>query len=277
VSHSKTTPANAPVHSSAESCVLVEKEPPLGWIVFNRPNKLNAFNQAVWEAIPGAIAQLEADPEVRVVILRGAGERAFSAGADISEFKTIRGDPQTAGAYAKSNEAAYRAVRECSKPTVAMIHGFCVGGACALALNIDIRIASTESRFAITPARLGLGYSFSGIEHATRELGPSATRYLFLTAAHVGADRALALGLVQEVHSPEELEAKTRELGAKIGENAPLTMRAVKASVRQSLLPPEQRDLSEIESLIRACYASRDYQEGLRAFAEKRKPRFEGR
>ncbi len=161
------------------SVLLVEKEPPLGWLIFNRPEKLNAFNAAMWGAIPGALADLEADPEIRVVVVRGAGDRAFSAGADISEFDSV---PNTGDGDGVSIFGAFDALAACAKPTVAMIHGVCMGGGCAAALSIDIRLASETAEFAITPARLGLGYSFEGIERAVQELGPANARYLFITA-----------------------------------------------------------------------------------------------
>lgn len=258
-------------------CILIEKEPPIGWLIFNRPDRLNAFNLESWEGIPSAVAELESDPEIRVVILRGAGEKAFAAGADITEFEEHRRDPETARRYAEMNEAAYLAIRLCSKPTVAMIRGFCVGGGCAVALNADIRIAARDAQFALTPARLGLGYAYSGIEHAVRELGPAATRYLFLTASYLKADQALGLGLIQEIHEPNELREKAVYLGRVISSNAPRTLKAIKASVLESVRDPGDRRPEEVERLLRDCFESEDYQEGLRAFAEKRKPRFTGR
>ncbi|MBI3737173.1 enoyl-CoA hydratase/isomerase family protein [Candidatus Sumerlaeota bacterium] len=260
-----------------EDSILTHREGPLGWLILNRPDKLNAFNLAMWQAVPSKLAELEANPEIRAIVIRGAGEKAFGAGADISEFEENRKDPQTAAAYASANDGAFRALRECSKPTIAMIHGFCVGGGCAVALCADIRLASADAKFALTPARLGLGYSFSGIEHAVKELGPAATRYLFLTAGQIAAAKALELGLVQEVHLAVELESKTRELALTISENAPLTLRAAKEAIRQAQLAPQERDSATVEELIAACFASQDYREGLRAFSERRRPKFQGR
>ncbi len=254
-----------------DSVLLIEKEPPLGWLIFNRPEKLNAFNAAMWGAIPGALSQLEADPEVRVIVVRGAGDRAFSAGADISEFDSA---PNTSDDNGESIFGAFDALAACAKPTVAMIHGVCMGGGCAAALCIDIRLASETAEFAITPARLGLGYSFEGIERAVQELGPANTRYLFITAGKVGAQKAQEMGLVQEVHPQLELENATRKVALRIAQNAPKTIRAVKESVRQSVLPPGDRRQEVVEGLIRECFESADYKEGLQAFAEKRKPRF---
>jgi enoyl-CoA hydratase len=257
--------------------LLTSVEPPLGWLIFNRPDKLNALNLATWEALPGALAELERDDRVRVILIRGADERAFAAGADISEFEQNRKDPESAARYADANERAFAALRDSPKPTVAVIRGFCVGGGCAIALNIDIRIASSDAKFAITPARLGLGYAFSGIERAVQELGPASARYLFLTASHLSAARALELGLIQEVHEPDDILAAAERIGLTIAANAPHTLRAIKRSVLEAARAPGERDHAEVERLINACFDSADYREGLRAFAEKRKPRFEDR
>lgn len=257
----------------SEAVVLIEKEPPLGWLIFNRPDKLNAFNAAMAQAIPEGLKELEDDPAIRVVIVRGAGEKAFSAGADISDFDP--GGP--AGEGDGSLWAAFRRFAECHKPTVAMIHGVCMGGGCAAALNIDIRLASEDARFAITPARLGLGYAFEGVERAVEELGPANARYLLITANRLNAEQALAMGLVQEVHPAAEIEAATRKLATQIAENAPRTIRAIRESVRQSVLDPAGRRSEVVEQLIRDCFESEDFKEGVRAFAEKRKPRFEDR
>ena len=254
-----------------DSVLVIEKEPPLGWLIFNRPQKLNALNAEMWRAIPGALSQLEADPEVRVIVVRGAGDRAFSAGADISEFESA---PNAGDDDGESIFGAFDALAACTKPTVAMIHGVCMGGGCAAALCIDIRLASETAEFAITPARLGLGYSFKGIERAVQELGPANARYLFITAGKIGAKKAREMGLVQEVHPRLELEKATRDLALRIADNAPKTIRAVKESVRQSVLPPADRRQEVVEDLIRECFESEDFQEGLRAFSEKRKPRF---
>lgn len=271
------------------SFLLVEKDPPIGWLIFNRPAKLNAINAAMWQAIPERLAELDADPAVRVIVVRGAGERAFCVGADVSDFDAQMQNPggggQAGGRGARGGgggggEAArdvFQAFAECGKPTLAMIHGVCMGGGCAIALNIDIRLASEDAQFAITPARLGLGYPLSEVERAVEEIGPANTRYLLLTAARMKASKALELGLVQEVHPTSELEEATVALANVISENAPKTMRAIKESVRQSVLDLSVREPEKADALIRDCFTSEDFREGVRAFMEKRKPRFEDR
>jgi len=260
----------------SESVLLIEKEPPIAWLIFNRPDKHNALSGELWQGIPAALADIENDPDIRVLVVRGAGDKAFSAGADIDEFKT---EDATEAPPAKRRTLfeILDDVARCSKPTLAMIHGICMGGGCAAALSVDIRLASEDAVFAITPARLGLGYAFAGIERAVQELGPANARYLFLTAGRVKAEQALHMGIVQEVHPAVELEAATRDLALRIAGNAPKTLRALKESIHQSILPPADRRLDVVEALIQACFDSEDYQEGVRAFREKRTPEFRDR
>lgn len=257
--------------------ILIQKEGAVGRLVLNRPERLNAFNLDMWTQLPGRLAELTSDPAIRVVIVRGAGEKAFGAGADISEFENNRRDPATAAVYDEANERAFAALRNCPRPTVAMIRGFCIGGGCAVALCCDIRVAASDAVFALTPARLGLGYPFSGIEHAVQELGPAAARYLFLTAARVDSARAAELGVVQEVCDPGTLEPRCAELAGMIAANAPLTLAALKFTIRQGTLPSAARDMKAVREHIDACFRSEDYQEGLAAFREKRSPEFKGK
>lgn len=260
--------------SSDTPSILVETDPPLGWLIFNRPEKLNALDLAMWEAIPKCLAQLENDPEVRVIIIKGADERAFAAGADISEFARLRTDPETGQEYDQINAEAFDSLATCSKPTIAAIEGFCIGGGTAIALNIDIRLASEEARFALTPAKLGLAYPHGGLEKAVQELGPAGARYLFLTAMQVDAAKALEIGLIQEVHPTGEVAGAAEALGRRIAELAPKTLLAIKESIVQSSAPSADRNMARVEAARRACFESEDYQEGIRAFGEKRKPKF---
>lgn len=260
-----------------DSPIYIDKAPPIGWLVINRPEKMNAFDSEMWDAIPENIRALEEHRNIRVIVVRGAGEEAFSAGADISEFSERGADSGAPDDLATTRDSAFRALTDCTKPTIAMIHGVCMGGGCAIALSIDIRLASDDATFAITPARLGLGYPFSGIERAVQELGPAATRYLFLTANRIGAQKALELGLVQEVHPAGDLLSETEKLAGRIAANAPKTIRAARESVRQSVLDRPSRNLDNAHALIAECFQSEDYLEGLRAFMEKRRPDFKDR
>lgn len=248
----------------------------IGWIVFDHPERRNAISVEMWRQIPDAVAELDADDAVRVVVLRGAGDAAFVAGADISEF----GEHRT-GAAARSYDVdgarAFAALAGLAKPVVAMIRGYCVGGGVAIALCADLRYAGDDAVFAIPAARLGVGYPMGGIEKLRELVGPSRAKEVFFTARRYVAHEALAMGLVNAVVPREELADHVRDMAGRIAENAPLTIASAKRIVDDLGRPPEQRDPAAAGASIQACFESDDYQEGIRAFLEKRKPRFTGR
>jgi enoyl-CoA hydratase/carnithine racemase len=256
--------------------VRSEVEGALGWIVFDHPERRNALTAGMWEAIPAAAEQLARDPAVRVVILRGAGETAFISGADISEFERMRTGPEAAG-YEKLNARAYAALAGIDKPVLAMIHGFCMGGGTAIALQADLRYAAEDAEFAIPAARLGLGYAPSGIETLVQLVGPSAAKELLFTARRLRADEALRVGLANAVVRKAELEAFVRRTAETIAGNAPLTLASVKRVVRGLARRLPVAEDPEIVRSVRACFESEDYQEGVRAFLAKRPPVFRGR
>jgi len=256
--------------------IRVERDRHIGWVVFDHPERRNAVSVEMWREIPAALEALEGDPEVRVIVLRGAGETAFVSGADISQFETRRVG-NAAADYEQDNAQAFLALANAGKPVLAMIHGFCVGGGVAVALGADLRYAADDAVFAIPAARLGLGYAMGGLEALVRVVGFSSAKEIFFTARRFRADEALRMGLVNQVVPKAELEGLVRETAERIAENAPLTVRSVKKIVQELARAPEARDLHGVEDSIRACMESEDYREGMRAFLEKRRPNFRGR
>jgi enoyl-CoA hydratase/carnithine racemase len=256
--------------------IHVEKEGALGWLVFDHPERRNAISHEMWEALPEAARSLDADPDVRVVLLRGAGEVAFVSGADISEFEGRRTGGAAAAAYEETTAHAFGAIAAVGKPVLAMIHGFCVGGGLATALAADLRYAADDALFAIPAARLGLAYHPGGVEALTAVVGPSAAKEVLFTARRYTAPEALALGLVNRVFPKAELEAGVRGIAEAMAANAPLTLRSAKVVVRELGREGAARDRVAMTESIRSCFESDDYKEGVRAFLEKRPPRFRG-
>jgi enoyl-CoA hydratase/carnithine racemase len=258
--------------------LVMEKDGPIGWIVFNQPEKRNAVSQEMWALMPEYVREVTADDAIRVVILRGAGDAAFVAGADISQFKERRRNMADEEEYRRISTRGSEALATLGKPLLAMIHGYCVGGGVGIALTADIRLAADDARFGIPAARLGLGYHYKGMEKLMALVGPARTKEIFFTArTDFSAAEALAMGLVNQVVPKADLERFTRDYAGTIAANAPLTIRSAKATVEQLLRPAAERDLAQLDKLIADCFDSEDYQEGVRAFSEKRRPQFRGR
>jgi len=237
--------------------------------------RMNAMTAAMWGALPGLVAQAEADPAVRVVVLRGGGTRAFCAGADISEFDTQRsGD--AVHTYDLLNHNAFDALTACTKPTIAMIHGFCLGGGLGLAVACDLRVADDAATFAIPAAKLGIGYNPRWISPILRTVSPAVAKLILFTGRRFTASEALAMGLVTSLARADDLYVVVRGLASEIAGNAPLSVRAAKAAIDELAARPGTADQARLDQFIAACFESDDYAEGRRAFTEKRKPVFKG-
>lgn len=245
-------------------------------LVLRQPERMNALTFDMWQSLPRQIARAEANPEVRLLTVAGAGEAAFSAGADISEFGEKRTDPKAVAIYNDAIREASAALRQTKLPTLAMIRGICYGGGVGLAMCCDLRYASTDARFRIPAGRLGLGYGFRDIALLTHRAGPGAVAEILYTAAVIEAERAREIGLVHKVFASENFHASVDQEIAAIASNAPLTLRAVKTALLAIEDPLVNSSVLEVDDAVKACFDSEDYREGQAAFREKRKPQFRG-
>lgn len=256
--------------------LLVQREGPVATLILNRPEKRNAITVEMWEALPRVLAPLEADAGVRVVLVRGAGDEAFASGADISEFERVRNGAAAARAYSALVASAERTLADFPKPTIAMIHGFCVGGGLEIALACDLRWTSATGRFGITAARLGIVYGPGATRRLASVVGPSHARDLLFSGRFVDAEEARTMGLVNRVCAPDTLEPDTHDYARRLAEQAPLSQRGAKAML-QRLAGEGMMNDRDLAAFIEAAYESDDYREGVRAFLARRPARFEGR
>ena len=272
------TPPSPPARrGTGTGQLLVDVTGAVAVVTINNPGKRNALSSEIRAALPGLLEALQADGDVRVVVLTGAGDKAFASGADIAEFAELRTTPAARAEYDRGQAALAAAWASLSKPVIAMIRGFCMGGGLLTALQADIRIAAADSQFGIPAARLGLGYGFSSVTTLLSLVTPAQGAEILFSARRFPAAEALQMGLVNRVVPPGDLREEVMSLAADIAANAPLTVAAAKAAIREAARPPQPHDLARVEAMIEACFRSEDYQEGHRAFAEKRPPMFSGR
>jgi enoyl-CoA hydratase/carnithine racemase len=257
--------------------LLVEKKGAVGWIVFNQPQKRNAINGAMWRAIPEAMKRFDADAQVRCVAFRGAGTEAFSAGADISEFQKIRAERQSVSQYDGLLDEVLHAIQGSRKPSLAMIHGFCMGGGLEVALACDLRYCGASAQFAIPAAKLGLAYNVEGHKRLLETVGHARAREIMFTGRRYDAAEGLAMGLVHRVVPDAQLEEFVSGTLKALGENAPLSIANSKTIIEEYVKAAGQPDHARMDAAIDRCARSADYEEGRKAFMEKRKPRFTGK
>jgi enoyl-CoA hydratase/carnithine racemase len=257
--------------------LIVEKRGAVGWIVFNQPAKRNAINGAMWRGIPRAMAQFDADPEVRCVAFRGAGTEAFASGADISEFDEIRAQKSSVAEYDGLLDQVLHSIQDSRKPSVAMIYGFCMGGGLEVALACDLRYCGRSAQFGIPAAKLGLAYNIEGHRRLIETVGHARAREIMFLGRRYNADEGFAMGLVNQVFHDAELDGEVGRIITQLCENAPLSIANSKTIIEEYVKAAGAPDEANMTAAIERCAKSGDYQEGRRAFMEKRKPAFKGK
>ncbi len=263
--------------SYADGKILKHAADGVGVITFNNPDKRNAMSLEMWERFGEALTSLRDDDAVRVVILRGAGGKAFVSGADISQFEKVRHNAAASEEYGKRSAAQRALLADYPKPTIACIQGFCLGGGMQVAMLADIRIAAQSGQFGIPAARLGIAYGYDGLRHLVSLVGPSWARLLMYTGMRIDSTEALRIGLVERVIADDQLWGETMAIAETISQNAPLAIKAAKTTIAQVLKDESARDMDAIKAVGTACMDSADYREGRQAFMEKRKPQFSGK
>ena len=272
VHHTKHDDMTAPAtHNSVDLAI----DGPLATITISNPRHHNAMTLNMWQVLPDLVSQADRAPTVRVILIRGAGKTAFVSGADITEFSRLRARGAPARAYDRTNSLAFAAIRNCSKPTIAMIQGACMGGGFGIAAACDLRYATDTSTFAIPAAKLGIGYPVDAVQDIVSAIGGSAARELFYTARTIGAEEALKLGFLNRIFAQDTLEAGALSLADRIARGAPLTLQAAKKAITAAEQPSDLT-LQEAKMAAETCFDSLDYEEGVSAFLNKRRANFKG-
>lgn len=268
---------NTSDRSLADGKILQSVVDGVGVITFNNPDKRNAMSLEMWEGLGEALTALRDNPAVRVVILVGAGDKAFVSGADISQFEKVRHNAAASEEYGKRSAAQRALLADYPKPTIACIQGFCLGGGMQVAMLTDMRIAAHDSQFGIPAAKLGIAYGFDGLRHLVSLVGPSWARLLMYTGMRIDSAEALRIGLVERVIPDDQLWGETMAIAETISHNAPLAIKAAKITIAEVLKDESARDMNAIKAIGTACMDSADFREGRQAFMEKRRPQFRGK
>ena len=257
--------------------ILVERSGGVATVTFNRPERRNAITYDGWLELQRIAGEIASDGGIRVVVFTGAGDRAFSAGADIHDFDRYRNDESTAREYAAAFDGALDAVERIPKPTISLIRGFCIGGGCELSMATDMRVASQGSRFGIPVARIGILIGYKEMRRLLRLVGPGHASYILMSGRQIDADQALRFGLVDHVIDPARIDEYVYDLAREMVPLAPLSQSRNKEIMRTVLDNPGLTDLTPAQrDLPFANFASADYAEGRRAFLERRPPKFQG-
>ncbi len=257
---------------SSDSRIHSQVDGGVGTLTIDNVAKQNALSFDMWDSLPTLVHALDEDPAVRVIVLRGAGEKAFASGSDISQFGERRNTPEGVALYNATVDRAVASVGAARKPTLAWVHGYCFGGGLALALHCDLRIAGEKASFCIPAGKVGLGYNHLWLQRLTWTVGPARAKEILYTARRYGADEALQMGLVNRQCDAASFAALLQEIGAL----APLTLIAAKAAIDATIVAGPYDPTAAIAAIQR-CFESRDYVEGRTAFSEKRAPAFGGR
>lgn len=263
--------------AASDDKLIGRKDGAVGHVIFNNPDRHNAVSLDMWQAMSTVMDEFLGDEDIRVLVVTGAGGKAFVSGADISKFESERSTKEAVTAYTAASAAAYDKLYHFPKPTLARIQGYCIGGGANLAMCCDLRICNEGASFGIPAAKLGLGYGFTGLKRLSDIVGVARAMEMFYTARKFSAQEAYEMGLVNACVPDDELDNTVNDITTRIGENAPLTIAAIKRAAREITKDPDDRNLEELDAMVQACFDSQDYIEGRRAFMEKRKPEFKGR
>lgn len=264
------------IASSATGTAVGADTSRVGWLVFDNPARLNAMSQEMWRESAEALGRHAQDPALRALVMRGAGDRAFISGADVSQFDTQRDSAEASARYSEVSDRARAAMSGFPKPLIAMIRGYCFGAGVDVALRADVRIAADDAVFCIPAAKLGLAYGFDSVRLLVSVVGPAVAKDMLFSGRRLDAAESLRVGLVNQVVPADELETYVTRYAAGVAANAPLSIQAAKLSVNEVLRDPHDRDVEAVAEAIATCFDSRDYAEGRKAFKEKRKPVFTG-